>query len=215
MRTMFDSVDVNAIPTNALMVAGYLDGAYPTWAALTKKFPHATRISITVTTPGLQTADVIDRETGDATPSHAAAWAHQKHHAGGYPVIYVNAAGWAETITAVKSLGLNPRRDVGWWVADWTGKAHRPRRGLIRALACQYAAPGNGAPGHYDISAVYGVWPGVDLIPLSARHRRQAQRLAAAWTGRRSGVPASDGLVLRDLEHAASRVIDLSTGAGA
>lgn len=74
---MADSVDVEAMPWGLSAYAGYVDGAWPTFAAVVQRFyPHAHCVSIT-TTGGL--AAVLDCEPGDVWPTeHAVAWLEER-----------------------------------------------------------------------------------------------------------------------------------------
>ena len=70
MSTIYDAVDVAAIPANAQIILAYIDGYYQTYSAVRARFPNA--LILTVTTTGLNAADICDVESGDATPAIAA-----------------------------------------------------------------------------------------------------------------------------------------------
>ena len=70
--TMYDSLDVTAIPAGATFVAGYVDGEDRTWQALVRRFPKAHKESIT-RSPQFR-ADWLDVESGAAQPSDVPAW---------------------------------------------------------------------------------------------------------------------------------------------
>src|SRR5437879_3513088 len=74
IRTMFDAVDPQAVPTSGWdLLAGYTNGAYRSFEPLRKRFPHATIVSIDVLNhPGA--GQVLDIEKGDATPADAPEW---------------------------------------------------------------------------------------------------------------------------------------------
>ena len=120
--TMYDSVNVNAIPANAIAVAGYVGGLYPTFRALLQRFPHAKHLSIAIN--AAEVADCLDVETGDATPGEAPDWvrrekAHRK------PWVYANASTMPAVIAALDRAGLH-RNEYYLWVADYNGVAQIP-----------------------------------------------------------------------------------------
>ena len=143
MATIYDAVDVSAIPSNATTILAYIDGKWPTLAAAKARFPHAT--ILTVTTNGFNEADICDVESGDATPAIAAAGV--KH--GLYDTVYCARSNLGELVTAMSDLAWN------WYCADWTGVEHL----VPGSVATQWATPGLGATGNYDISVTNGTWP--------------------------------------------------------
>jgi hypothetical protein len=138
----------SAFPAPA-MVAGYLDGRYAWTTTEWGLFPHAVHVEIAVfsaTTGG----DVIDCESGDATPAQAAAWV-RKRKAAGYdrPTVYCSRSVVPAVRQATGTLALG--RDYDIWVADYTNAAHQ----VAGCAATQYQ---NTA--HWDVSAVYDDgWP--------------------------------------------------------
>lgn len=199
MRLMYDSTNAADVPAGGELYAGYVDGDYQTAAQLVKRFPHATVITITV--DGTHTAaDVIDRETGDVEPDAAATWAVTKVAAGAFPVIYVNRSSWPAVKAAIANAQLR-RRDVGYWIADWTGQPHN----LRGALAVQYADPATSG-GHYDTSAVYGLWPGIDPKALSKLRRAALRRITRSFSTRRFGLTRADTLLVDQLITDAKRI---------
>jgi hypothetical protein len=157
MGTMFDAVDVAAIPADAEIVAGYVDGNWPTFDALVKAFPNAECVSITVT--GKPGARVADCETGDLTPQTAAGWAHSEIAAGRRPCIYY-ARSNASTLTAALNASGVAIGDVDFWVADWTGQPHL----IAGSVATQYADPTTSG-GNYDLSETVAGWPVASSSP--------------------------------------------------
>lgn len=141
---------------NAAMVAGYINGSYAWTQADWDLFPHAVRVQITVTASA-DAGDVLDVESGDATPGQTAGWIQRRKASGYYrPSIYCSL----DVVPAVRQgtgayiLG----RDYDIWVADWTGSPHEVTAvGLPRATcsATQYENTAN-----YDLSVVYDAgWP--------------------------------------------------------
>jgi hypothetical protein len=74
VRLMADTTD-HAAPAGYDLYAGYIDGAYRSFAPLAQQYPGRV-VSITVL--GLSAAQVCDVEGGDVTPAHAPGWVRAK-----------------------------------------------------------------------------------------------------------------------------------------
>lgn len=142
---------------DAAMVAGYVNGDYAWTQADWDLFPHAVKVQITITASA-NTGDVLDVESGNATPDQTAGWIKQRKASGYYrPTIYCNLS----TVPAVR-VGTGAYilgEDYDIWVADWTGSAHEVTApGPGAAVACSATQYENTA--NYDVSAVYDDgWP--------------------------------------------------------
>ena len=87
MVTMLDSVNVENLPHDpGYWYAGYVNGAWPTFEELRKRFPRNTCVSITVTAERI--ANVLDVERGDATPSDVPRWCEKMRRLGTVPIVY-------------------------------------------------------------------------------------------------------------------------------
>lgn len=152
-RLMYDAVNVDAIPADATMVAGYVDGGYVTWPELVQRFPHARKVSITTT--GDSTADVIDVENGDAVPQKAVDWVRRMRHAGKRPIVYTSKDNLEAVIAAFEA-----EREAApfWWIADWTGEPHLHPGSVATQYASPTVPPPYG-PINYDVSLVSPNWP--------------------------------------------------------
>jgi len=141
---MYDSVTAADIPVDAPAVAGYADGRYEWTRADWNRFPTTLRLDITVL-GGV--ADVLDVETGDATPSQAVDWVRtMRQHGYPYPGVYCNSNLWP----TVKATFTAHQVDQPWyWIADYDGLATIPDG----ALAKQYRNPPESG-GHFDVSAI-------------------------------------------------------------
>lgn len=149
MSLMFDSVTPQAIPPNPQIVAAYIDGRYANYTQARALFPAATLLSITVF--GNLRANVVDVEYGDATPATAAAGVK----AGLYPTVYCNLSTISAVVAAMDGTPFQ------WWAAHPTGTPHL----VPGSIATQYAWPGYGSPGNYDISLTNGVYPYEPIPP--------------------------------------------------
>lgn len=155
MRTLYDGINADAATIardfpNAAMVAGYLTGQYAWTAAEWALFPRAQHVTI-ATTASANAGDVLDVETGDATPQQTEGWIAMRKQAGLFrPSVYCSLA----IVPAVR-LGTGKwvlGRDYDLWVADWDGTT-LPVYPL--AVAKQYASAAS-----YDVSVVFDDgWP--------------------------------------------------------
>lgn len=169
MRLMYDSVSANAIPANATMVAGYVDGRFAWTAANWARFPNAVKVRISAV--GHVLAEVFDVEDGCIwPPAKVVPLVVAARKAGIDPTVYVNERNdWGPTKAAFDAAGVpHPH----WWVANYDGNdEYIP----ASAVARQFAHPPNSAghtdparpgqltvAGHYDLSVVRDYWPGID-----------------------------------------------------
>lgn len=120
-RTMYDSTTPAAIPAGAQMVAAYIDGKYAWSAEELARFPDATKLGITVT--GNEVTDIIDVETGDATPAHVPGWitdtkrVEHPHRA----TVYCNRSSLGAVKAACQGAGFTLGHDYVLWVATLDG----------------------------------------------------------------------------------------------
>ncbi len=119
---MFDSVTVSNIPADAPAVAAYKDGAYANVDEARKRFPHARIVSIAVFASHV--GEALDIETGDASPSQAAAWVKRQQKRGvKRPIVYANLSTMPVVLKALRAAGIS-RTDVRVWTAHYTGRPH-------------------------------------------------------------------------------------------
>jgi hypothetical protein len=152
-RIMYDAVDVAAIPQDAGMVAGYVDGGYVTWGELARRFPHARKVSITTT--GASVADVIDVESGDATPATSVDWVVRMRALKRRPILYTSSGNLGAVEAQFHARKVAP---PFYWIADWTGEPHL----YSGSVGTQYASPTVPPPSGpiaYDVSLVSPNWP--------------------------------------------------------
>lgn len=147
-QTAYDSTNPFAIPVNAEVVCGYVDGIYVWSQVAWARFPNSLKVTIAVSA---QTdADVLDVETGDASPDEAPAWAVRQRERGANPTVYCSRlATWPPTLAAFQDAGVAQPQ---YWIADYTDAAH-----LVPGSVCtQWSGT---TTGPYDISITNGVWP--------------------------------------------------------
>jgi hypothetical protein len=140
---------VKAFP-GTTKVAGYLNGTYAWSDSDWALFPNADHVTITVTASA-DIGDVLDVETGDASPDQTEAWIAMRKASGLWkPTIYCNLS----TVPAVRKgtgkyiLG----QDYDLWVAVYDGSTASPYAGCV---AKQYESTPD-----YNLNEVYDVnWP--------------------------------------------------------
>jgi hypothetical protein len=156
--TMYDSTVPSAIPTDATVVAGYLDGAFAWHPTDWVRFPLAQKVGI-LTSPssavpglGVYSAIVLDVENHDARPADVGAFLAEAQAAGWLAdqrVIYCDLS----TLPAVKAAVMASGRGAVYWTADPGATGLTPG-----ADATQYQYPPN-TPGYYDLSLTAQGWP--------------------------------------------------------
>ena len=152
-QQMYDAVTPGNIPATATLVAGYTDGHYANLDQMRQRFPHAAIVKITVFASDNE-GDVLDVETGDATPAEAPAWVLKRRAAGHpAPCVYMNSDTWPQVIAEFRKAGV---ADPLWWVA------HYDQQPTLTAgmWAKQYLSTNL-----YDLSTVAGPWPGIQNGP--------------------------------------------------
>lgn len=154
-RIMYDSVSQFSIPSDATMVAGYVDGKYAwstqDWALRS----HLTVVRIAVFA-STNNGNVLDAERGDATNSEAVDWTMMRRTMGVIPAIYTAEENWDALKQEFVSRGV---AQPYYWVAKWqeSPDPKNPPSIPSGAIALQFM----NTPG-WDMSVVSTFWPGVD-----------------------------------------------------
>jgi hypothetical protein len=152
---MYDAVTVANVPADATLVAGYGDGYWNNAAAFKARFPGAIVVEIAVSSHD-NLGQVLDVETGDATPAEAPGWVQMRRAAGVHPTVYCNSSTWPQVRAAFASAGV---AEPEWWIAQYDNDPTL----FPGTVAKQYADPGP-----YDLSSVAPFWPGIDPTPSEA-----------------------------------------------
>jgi hypothetical protein len=166
-RILWDAVTPENIPRDAQMVAGYIDGHEGVWTPEQwAYFPNAVTIRIAVWA-STNAGQVLDVETGDATPEQAVGWVLMRRAAGQDPSVYCNLSTWPAVQQAFRAAGVP---EPHYWIA------------AVPGLGGTAVYPGSIAqqfdsPGPYDRSYVAGFWPGVDTGSGPPDNRREATML--------------------------------------
>ncbi len=139
LAKMADSVDAAKLPDGLPAYAGYVDGAYPSFSAICRRFyPHAHCLSITT---GYGNARIIDVEPEDAEPENAAEWLVDRvpAYAGGRwstsfghahnieaqwrPGPYIREGDVSQFLAVLESIAPKLARSAFViWGAHWTGQ---------------------------------------------------------------------------------------------
>ncbi len=121
---MYDDVNLDLIPHDAVAVAGYTGGNYPTYRELVRRFPEAHHLSIAVASTD-RTAVCLDVEPGDASPAAVPTWVRAAHARGiARPVIYASVSAMQGILNLLAGANI-PRSAVRVWTAHYTGRPHR------------------------------------------------------------------------------------------
>ncbi len=117
----YDSVTPSAIPSGH-EIATYADGPF----AVSPSQVAGQKVLWIDTNGSDPSANVLDVEPGDATPSQAATWTQQKLSAdpSATAIIYTMQSDWPATQSAIGTLPAWMQSHVRWWIADPTGSPH-------------------------------------------------------------------------------------------
>lgn len=164
-RVMYDAANPACIfPDDVQLIAGYIDGNYPSFAQLATRYPNAVHVPIAVwasTNDGI----VGDCENGDMTPDSLVDWVLMRRAAGVDPTGYCAESSWDTCKAAFDQRSV---AQPHWWVAGYPGT--EPYAGATPypgSIAHQYGGSNdvNGVP--WDVSVVADFWPGVDTtVPV-------------------------------------------------
>jgi hypothetical protein len=119
---IYDSVSPSQVPAGQ-PVATYADGPY---AASSNHVTGHGKVLWIDTNGSDSKASALDVEPGDATPSTAAQWVHQKltQQPGATAIVYTMQSEWAQVKAAINTLPSGMQSHVKYWVADPTGTPH-------------------------------------------------------------------------------------------
>lgn len=159
MRIMYDGLYPDRFPKDATMVASYTQGGkFPSnYQEMVTLFPKATHVSICVFDTG--TAQVLDVETGDATPAQSVGWVKRMRSLGVDPTIYCNTSTWPQVVNEFNMAGVTLPH---WWSAQYDNVAILDTPPAVAKQYTDRADIGN----PFDVSIVADYWPGVDPPPV-------------------------------------------------
>ena len=107
-------------------MATYANGAYVATKSERSRWGRVLWIDVLGSDPS---ADILDVEPGNATPTSAAKWVPRRLAANrsALAIIYTMRSEWQETKAAIATLPAWMRSRVRWWIADPTGHPHLVR----------------------------------------------------------------------------------------
>lgn len=174
VRYMADSVDGKAIPPSVIVPGagsapvslrvGYANGSYHN-----SSFDNGTPDVVVDVAGTVPSADVLDIETGDATPDTAPGWVKAHNALGGFrAVLYCNRATITAVANACAAQGLLPGRDFSWWIATLDGTKSVPDMTGVVAVQVWGA---NFFSENVDLSIVYDdSWKPAAAAPVAEVH---------------------------------------------
>ncbi|GAA2813903.1 hypothetical protein GCM10010441_43290 [Kitasatospora paracochleata] len=177
-RTMYDAVTVANIPSEAEMVAGYVDGKFANMTEMSARFPQAVHVPIAVF-PSTNAGVVLDVEPGDARPDQAPGWVQMRRSAGVDPTVYCDSSRWPTVRAAFDSVGV---AQPHYWIADFDGDASIPAGAVAKQYQSTHA---------FDKSVVADFWPGVDSAPQQGPGFQPFPGASFFTAGRRSPIIAA------------------------
>jgi hypothetical protein len=171
-RVMYDSTTADDCPPGADLYAGYISGTWLTYDRLLQLYGSSKMVSVSVT--AAQAAEVLDIESGDATPDQAPSWWQRSRQADvERPCCYCNQSTEPAVDEALHAAGV-PTTQACFWIATLDGtivQGVTPHGYPI--VACQNQGQAQ-TGGHYDSSVVFDdSWPTGD-VPMD-------QSQLAAW----------------------------------
>jgi hypothetical protein len=121
--TIYDSVNPSSVPAGQ-RVATYVDGPFA--VSSSQVTGHSSVLWIDTNGSNPHAAGALDVEPGDATPTSAAQWVHQKLSAdpNSTAVVYTMRGEWPQVQSAISSLPSQMQSHVRYWIADPTGTPH-------------------------------------------------------------------------------------------
>jgi hypothetical protein len=200
VRTMRDSTSLSDIPRAQLdIIAPYVNGLFASSLAQVRaRFPTQPIAWIDVNGTHLG-ADILDVETGDATPDGAVRWVIAKRllqlaatHPLYPPIIYCNRSTLTPVFNAMNAAHLHVGHDFRLWIATLDGHTKTvPDMTGVTAVQWRPAQATSGL-GHYDESAVYDdTWLAPVPVPAGpARPGTPVVRTADGHTALRAALHA-------------------------
>lgn len=153
VRTMYDAIDASKLPTGGDLYAGYVDGNWPSYSAIVKRFPGKLVVGI-ATNPNTNDGIIGDGPPDNGTWSEWIGWVQRRRAAGKDPWINTNQMNnWTAGIEAFRAANVG---EPHWWVADYDNNPVLPAGALMK----QYASNND-----YDTSSCATYLPGIDPAP--------------------------------------------------
>jgi hypothetical protein len=128
---MYDSIYVANLPAGAEYLAGYVDGNWPTFAAVKARFPKAAVLSVAVFASS--DAEACDCEKGDLTAGQVPGWVKRQAARGEKrPCVYSSVANFPAVLDELRAAGIK-RAQVRLWAAHYGTGPH-----ICGPTSCKY-----------------------------------------------------------------------------
>lgn len=155
VRTMYDAIDASLLPQGGDLYAGYVDGRWPSYNAIKKRFPASLVVGI-ATNPNTDDGIIGDGPPDNGTWSEWIGWVQRRRAAGFDPWINTNQMNdWTPGIEAFRAANV---AEPHWWVANYDGSPVLPAGAPMK----QYASNND-----YDTSSCAAYLPGIDPAPVT------------------------------------------------
>lgn len=153
VRIAYDAIDAASLPKGGDLYLGYVDGNWPSYAAIKKRFPGSLVVGI-ATNPNTNDGIIGDGPPDNGTWSEWIGWVKRRRAAGEDPWINTNENNnWQPGIEAFRAANV---AEPHWWVANYDGSPVLPAGALMK----QYASNAG-----YDTSSCASFLPGIDSRP--------------------------------------------------
>ncbi|MFI5081698.1 MAG: hypothetical protein ACHQCE_11540, partial [Streptosporangiales bacterium] len=117
--TMYDSTNVDTLPHGADAYAGYVQGAFPTFASLERLFTAGGIHLLSIAVFASGDADCLDIESRDATIAQAPGWVKRQLARGAHrPCLYTSVSNMDALVTTLGGAGIS-RAEVRLWSAHY------------------------------------------------------------------------------------------------
>ena len=122
--TMYDSTNVGTLPHGADAYAGYVQGLFPTFAALQRMFTASGTHLLSIAVFASGNADCLDIESGDATNAQAPGWVkRQLARSAQRPCLYTSVSNMDALMTTLGGAGIS-RAEIRLWSAHYGQGKH-------------------------------------------------------------------------------------------
>jgi hypothetical protein len=122
--TMYDSTNVGTLPHGADAYAGYVQGLFPTFAALQRMFTASGTHLLSIAVFASGNADCLDIESGDATNAQAPGWVKRQLARGAQrPCLYTSVSNMDALMTTLGGAGIS-RAEIRLWSAHYGQGKH-------------------------------------------------------------------------------------------
>jgi hypothetical protein len=156
---MYDSTTAGDCPADGDLYAGYVDGEWADYAAMVEAFPGKVHVRIAVNAFG-PVADVLDVESGDATPQQCAGW-RGRMRAASKPLstYYCNRSNADAVAANLQAAGVSTD-EAALWLATGGDPYDGPWEVRGYRIVAVQDRTSEQTGGHYDASTVYDDhWP--------------------------------------------------------